>query len=323
MSRIANIIGQFSTKKVLVLGDVMLDKYIWGIVERISPEDPVQIVRVTKESYAPGGAANVASNIASLGGQVTLIGLIGHDDAGVILQRELEMRNIQHQMLKDHSPTTQKVRIIGHSQQLLRFDYENNERMHEGLTTTLITFLQLSINEHDAVVVSDYAKGVVGEKVMAELILLCKNAGKPLIIDPKPKHKTMYAGATLITPNHKEASEMAGIEEKDDGQLVQIGAMLSQSLQSNILITRGEKGMSLFQYQGPITHIPTKAREVYDVVGAGDTVVGVAALALAAGASLPEAAAIANHAAGVVVGKIGTSTCSQEELIKAIDRDGN
>lgn len=318
--RLLNILEQFRGKKVLVVGDIMLDKYIWGEVSRISPEAPVQVVHVTKETYAPGGASNVASNAAALNGKVFMVGIAGDDEAKKILLRELKGRGINTEGILTDSdkPTTQKVRIIGRSQQLLRVDYEKKDHVHRNIERSMINFLGKAIKDVDVVVISDYAKGVITPKISSRLIQLAKDNNKAVIVDPKPKHRGLYSNATLITPNNAEAGEMTNIEDGSDESVLEMGNMLLKYLNANVLITRGEKGMSLFEKNGKITHIPAKAKEVYSLIGAGDTVVATIALALASGADMEEAATLANIAAGIKVGKIGTASVSAEEIKEGI-----
>ncbi len=315
------ILENFKNKKILVVGDIMLDKYIWGEVSRISPEAPVQVVNVKKETYAPGGASNVASNVSALGGKAFMLGLAGNDEAKEILLKELNKRavNTDGIFADRDKPTTQKVRIVGRGQQLLRVDYEDREHMHRDIENFLIKFVEKKIKEIDAVVVSDYAKGVVTEKLIEFLAGAAKKSGKAVIVDPKPAHMALYSGVTLITPNNAEASEMAGIEEGNDEAVRAIGLKLLKALNTNVLLTRGEKGMSLFEKNWGVTHIPAKAKEVYSLIGAGDTVVATIALAVACGASLKEAATLANIAAGIKVGKIGTASVSIDEIKKEIE----
>ena len=300
----------------------MLDKSIWGEVSRISPEAPVQVVNVLEESYAPGGAANVANNIAALSAKSLMVGVVGKDATKNTLVSELKKRNIDVTGLIDdeNKRTTRKVRVFGRSQQLLRFDYEKKGYVDKKIETNIFSFISKKIDEIDAIIVSDYAKGVITKDLMEKLIELCNKKNKIIVIDPKPKHKNLYKNSTLITPNLKEAHEMISfLEEEPSTDVDKIGKQLLKELKSNVLITKGEKGMSLFEKDGKITNIPTFAKEVYDIIGAGDTSVATVALALASGASFEEAAIIANHAAGITVGKIGTSTVSIEELKKSIE----
>lgn len=323
MNKLISIIDRFKNKKILVIGDVMLDKYIWGDVSRISPEAPVQVVNVEKEDNVPGGAANVASNIASLGGTVYMIGIVGDDGSSKTLKRELQKRSIiTDYLITDRKrPTIQKMRAVARGQQLLRVDYEIKEEIGELIFEKVIDATDKLIKKVDVIVVSDYGKGIITKKLMEQISELAKKKKRFLIVDPKPQNIDYYKGCTLFTPNHHEASVMTQIEEKNEEDLINIGEALMANLDCEVLITRGEKGMSLFRRDGKVKHIQTKAKEVYDVTGAGDTVVATLALGLSCKASLEEAAMIANHTAGIVVGKVGTSTVSVKELKNDIEND--
>ena len=320
-NKLLKILENFKGKKILVIGDIMLDKYIWGYVSRISPEAPVQVVNVLKETFEAGGAANVASNISALGGKALMAGITGNDGARKILMDELKKKNIDVNgiLIDKDRPTTQKVRILGKSQQLLRVDYENNEHIHADLENSIIGFLEKNIKNADVVVISDYAKGVITHEASRKIMQLSNQNNKPIIVDPKPKHKEFYKDVALITPNNAEASEMSGIEGESDETAIKMGNNLLKNLNANILITRGEKGMSLFEKNGSITSIPAKAREVYSLIGAGDTVVATIALAVASGADFKEAAILSNIAAGIKVGKMGTASVSVEEIKREVD----
>lgn len=319
--RLLKVLEQFRNKKILVVGDIMLDKYIWGDVSRISPEAPVQVVHVQRETYSPGGASNVAANISALDGSAVMVGIVGNDESRNIILNELKKIGVNTDgILADNDkPTTQKVRIIGRSQQLLRVDYEKKEHVHQNIERSMIAFLENHIKNADAVVISDYAKGVITPELCSKLIDLSREHSKAVIVDPKPKHMNLYSNVTLITPNNNEASEMADMDDGSDEATLEIGNKLLKYLNSNVLITRGEKGMSLFEKNSKITHIPAKAREVYSLIGAGDTVVATLALALASDANLEEAAVLANIAAGIKVGKIGTASVSIEEIKREIE----
>ena len=303
----------------------MLDKYIWGKVKRISPEAPVQIVNVDRETYVPGGAANVAANIASLGASAFMVSIVGNDSARDILVAEMKKRNVNTDgvFVDSSKPTIQKVRIIGHNQQLLRIDYEKDNYVDNSVEEDIIGFVKNNLDEIDAVILSDYAKGVVTERVAKKVIDAANSHGKIIVIDPKPRHKAYYKNVTLITPNNTEASEMTGIYGDSDEDVHKMGEIIMSELGCNVLVTRGENGMMLFDRNSGknIITIPTKAKEVYDVTGAGDTVVAVLALALCSGASFKDSALLANYAAGIVVGKVGTSTASITELRKSIEDD--
>jgi D-beta-D-heptose 7-phosphate kinase/D-beta-D-heptose 1-phosphate adenosyltransferase len=287
----------------------MLDKYIFGKVDRISPEAPVQVLEVEKEEYTPGGAANVANNIASLQANASIVGTVGNDNEANILLNELKKRNINTEGIftDKNKPTTRKVRILGHKQQLLRIDYEKKEYINKEIENNILNFIKNTTNI-DAIIISDYAKGVITKNLIENIKTIAQN--KIIIVDPKPKHKDLYKNVTLITPNLKEAKEMTDKEEN-----------LINELNSPILVTKGENGMSLLEKDGNITNIPTKAKEVYDVSGAGDTVVATLALALSSNATLKQAATLANHAAGITVGKIGTSTVTIEEIRNSIENE--
>jgi len=315
MNKIKKILSNFKGKKILVIGDVMLDHYLVGDVNRISPEAPIPIVKVTQEKYVLGGAANTANNIASLGGKAYLVGIVGEDNAGKILEKQLRENNMVTAGLfidKD-KPTVQKVRVVGKPQQLLRIDYENTKLSDKKIESKILDYVKNIIKKVDAVVISDYAKGLMTKNLSSEVISLCNENKKPVIVDPKPKNVNFYKNATLITPNLKEASEMTGIDNNSENAVL-MGEKLKEMLDSNILITKGEYGSTLIELDGNIVHIPTKAKEVYDVSGAGDTVVATLVLALAVGADLKYAAVLANKAAGIVVGKIGTATVSMKEF---------
>ena len=318
--RLLRILEQFKNKKILVIGDIMLDKYLWGDVSRISPEAPVQVVNVLRETYEAGGAANVASNISALTGKAFMAGIAGNDDAKNILLEELNKKGINTEgiFIDRGKPTTQKIRIIGKSQQLLRVDYEKKDHVHKDIEDRMISFFNKIIKQVDVIIISDYAKGVITPSICDKLIQMAKENSKAVIVDPKPKHKDLYANVTLVTPNNAEASEMTGIEDGDEAVL-EMGTKLLKSLNANVLVTRGEKGMSLFEKDGSTTHIPAKAKEVYSIIGAGDTVVATIALAIASGSNLKEAATLANIAAGIKVGKIGTASVSIEEIKREIE----
>ena len=320
--KLFRIIKNFENKKILVIGDIMLDKYIWGDVSRISPEAPVQIVNVKNETYSAGGAGNTANNISSLGGKAFIVGLVGMDSTKKIIISKLKEKNIVTDgiIVDKDRPTILKVRVMAQSQQLLRVDYENKDYLDGAYENLILEYIKKNIGAFNAVVISDYSKGIITEGIMAAIKEIMKDKKIPLIVDPKPKHKEFYKNSSLITPNAKEACSMADCEE-DEAKINEVGKKLINELNSTILITRGEKGMTLFEKNGLITNIPTKAKEVYDVSGAGDTVVAALSLALASGATMKEAAIIANYAAGIVVGKIGTSSVSIEELKGSIENE--
>ncbi len=313
----STFVNEFGGKNIFIVGDLMLDKYIWGSVDRISPEAPVQVVAVQKESYVPGGAANVANNIVSLGGNAILCGVVGKDEAKNILQEQLDKEKVVSYLIEDSRPTIQKVRVVSQNQQLLRIDYEDKKYVEEHVEKKVLDFLK-NQEEIDVIVISDYAKGIVTEQLVKQIVEHAKIKSIPVIVDPKPKHIDYYKDVTLITPNQKEALEMV---EDESMNVDNIGELLENKIDANILITRGKDGMSLYERDDKPAHIPTKAKEVFDVSGAGDTVISTIALAVATGAGLKDSAIIANHAAGVVVGKVGTSTLTAKELIDSIENE--
>ena len=324
MDKLLNYLDQFPKARVLVVGDLMVDHYIWGNVNRISPEAPVPVVEVTSESIRPGGAANVFSNIVALDGQVELCGVIGSDEPGRWLQQEVKQygASVDGLIIEDHRPTIQKTRVVAHSQQVVRFEREKRQSIASSTHQKIFEFIlnqMESMGRCDCLILSDYAKGVITQGLTKDILRLAQKNRVPIIVDPKVKHIDYYHEVTVITPNHLEASQASGVEIMDEASLLEAGQRLLKRLNCQaVLITRGEKGMSLFERNGKVTHIPTMAKEVFDVTGAGDTVVGTLALALAAGATLTEAATLANHAAGVVVGIVGTATVSRQMLKEAI-----
>ncbi|HVO90167.1 MAG TPA: D-glycero-beta-D-manno-heptose-7-phosphate kinase [Casimicrobiaceae bacterium] len=297
--------------RVLVVGDVMLDRYWFGEVERISPEAPVPVVRIARSEERPGGAANVARNIAALGAQATLLSVIGADEPGEALRRLLAGEHVQASLLQDASiPTTVKLRVIGRQQQLLRIDFETMPS-RELLASKLADFDRL-LPPADVVLLSDYGKG--GLAHITTMIERSRAAGKQVLVDPKGDEWERYKGASIITPNRAEFRQVAG-RWRDESEMADKAEKLRRDLDLEaLLVTRSEEGMSLYSAGGTLT-IPAQAREVFDVSGAGDTVIATLATLLAAGASLPDAVRIANEAAGVVVGKLGTAVVYPEELV--------
>ncbi|MDG6262728.1 bifunctional D-glycero-beta-D-manno-heptose-7-phosphate kinase/D-glycero-beta-D-manno-heptose 1-phosphate adenylyltransferase HldE [Glaesserella parasuis] len=306
---------QFNNAKVLVLGDVMLDRYWFGATNRISPEAPVPVVKVQEREDRAGGAANVAMNIASLNVPVTLHGLVGNDDAGRALDKLLSEHRIQNQCVAvDSHPTITKLRILSRHQQLLRLDFE--EGFHNLDCQALLAKLAAEITAYGALILSDYGKGTLD--AVQQMIQIARQANVPVLIDPKGTDFERYRGATLLTPNMSEFEAVAG-HCNDEGEIVAKGLkMIADFDLSALLITRSEKGMTLLRPNQDPFHLPTQAKEVYDVTGAGDTVISVLATAIADGRPLEEACYLANAAAGIVVGKLGTSTVSPSELEQAI-----
>ncbi len=319
--RFKKIISKFRDAKILVIGDLMLDEFLWGDVSRISPEAPVPVVRVRSESFMPGGAANVANNIHALGATVRVAGVVGMDERGRILTGELEKKGLDVAgiALDGDRPTTLKTRIIAHHQQVVRIDKENSSELSNGVIDQIIDYVKEVIDDIDAIIIEDYGKGVVAPRVLQKVLRLAKRHKKIVTVDPKEEHFHYYKGVTAITPNHHEAANAVGMKIKDGESLVKIGKALLNKLKCEAaLMTLGENGMQLFEKSGRVTHIPTVAQDVFDVSGAGDTVIGAFTLALAAGASMTEAAHISNFAAGIVVGKVGIAVVTQEELTRAM-----
>lgn len=313
---LTKLVADFHNKRVLVVGDVILDKYIQGPVNRISPEAPVQIVEVADERFVLGGAANVANNIKKLGAKVYLAGLVGDDSDGKYCRSILKYSGIdQSSVVADpERPTTTKVRITTGRHQIVRFDYEKKHPMSSEVEKKLILEIGNNLSEIDVVIFSDYAKGAISEGLIKNIQMLLKDRKIPLLVDPLPRENFRYGtGMTMITPNKKEAYELAGL--KPDVPVEEVGRKLVKNYSSNVLVTRGEEGMTLFEKNGLVEHIPACTNEAYDIVGAGDTVVATAALALAANSSFFEAASLANYAASIVVHKVGTETVDPEELL--------
>lgn len=321
--RATELIAHIGDRRVVVFGDVMLDEFVWGDVTRISPEAPVPVVDIRRESVHLGGAANVLANLVALGARGTVVGVVGKDQAGERLRAELREAGAQQAdstlVIDDHRPTTVKTRIIAHNQLVVRADREQRAPVDVRTEDRIISVLQRSIEEADAFVVSDYDKGAVTARILAQILPLAYGRGIPVLIDPKMRNFNVYRPATLITPNHHEALRLTNTEEDSNEGLQQAARLIRERLKcESVLITRGERGMLLLEGDADPVYVETMAREVYDVTGAGDTVIATLAASLAAGASMLEAAILANHAAGIVVGKVGTATASADELINSI-----
>jgi D-glycero-beta-D-manno-heptose-7-phosphate kinase len=314
--RVEQILNQFSGKTILIVGDVMLDEFIWGKVARISPEAPVPIVEVLNETYKLGGAANVASNIRELGGKPIQIGVVGKDETGTRLLELLKESEIEgFGVARDDRPTTLKTRIIAHNQQIVRADWESRQPLSPQLNLALSTAFFRYLPQASAVIISDYDKGVVNRELMTTIWPKAKSAGVPVFLDPKVHHADYYKPITMITPNQREAELLTGMAIPDQGALEEAGQKLLERFECEYaLITCGEEGMALFD-RSVSHHLPTFAREVFDVTGAGDTVIATLALVRSTGATMEEAATLANHAAGIAVGKVGTATVTREELL--------
>lgn len=320
--RLSKFIDRFPKTRVLVVGDVVLDHYIWGKVSRISPEAPVPVVNVTREHLLLGGAANVVNNIRALGGAVSVCGVIGRDEAGGRLLQLLHTEGIRTEglIVDGNRPTTIKTRVIAHGQQVVRFDRETKERIERDTHRRIFDYVGQQVSAGlDAIVISDYCKGVVTSDLVRDIVKLAKKRQVIVSVDPKVNHFGMYTGVAILTPNISEASIGSKIEIDSERSLLKAGALLLKQLKCDaVLITRGEEGMSLFEQGGRVTHIPTVALEVFDVTGAGDTVIGALTLAMATGAKKVDAAKISNFAAGIVVGTVGTATVSPQQLKERI-----
>ena len=321
-TEILQALARFSSAKVLVIGDIILDHFLWGSVSRISPEAPVPVVNVTRENLMLGGAANVLNNLYALGAKSSLCGLIGDDAMGDELLRLLDgLSSSTDGVVKvGDRPTTKKTRVIAHHQQVVRVDREVRLEPPAEAVERIIAYIDAHVDDFDAIIISDYAKGLISPTFMARLkTCLAAHRPLPLIVDPKPGRSQCYQGVSVITPNNLEAEQMSGIAIHDEASLLAAARRLMDELDCRaLLITRGEHGMALLERDQPLFTIPTVAKEVFDVTGAGDTVIATLALGLAIGLSYGAAATIANLAAGIVVGKVGTATVSVTEIEEAL-----
>ena len=314
----------FKKASVLVIGDLMLDEFIWGEVTRISPEAPVPVVWVKKESFMPGGASNVANNLRSLGAEVHVVGVVGDDENGAILRGELEQKGIRTEgiLIDGSRPTILKTRVVAHHQQVVRIDKEKKERLSDAMIAEMTAYIESIIKDVDAVIIEDYAKGVITPALLRKVLPLARRYGKIISVDPKEEHFNYYKGITVITPNNHEAARAVGFEINDQATLKKAGMKLLSKLNCRMaLITLGENGMAVFQKNKPMKHIPTVAQEVFDVSGAGDTVIASYTLSIASGADPIAAAHISNCAAGIVVGKVGIAVVAPEELLGRIKKE--
>jgi len=313
-------IPKFVRSRVLVVGDLMLDEFVWGKVSRISPEAPVPVVWVQSESVMPGGAANVANNIRALGGHVTLVGVVGQDRWAEVLLKDLASRRIDTtSIVKTSRPTTVKTRVIAHHQQVVRVDREQSEPLSAAVVRRLTEAIEERLKDVDAVIIEDYGKGVITRQLLEAVIPLARRQKKLITVDPKEEHFELYRGVTALTPNRAEAEQAVGRELNTDADVRRAGEEIVRRLECEaLLMTLGEGGMSLFERGGRRTTIATVAQEVFDVAGAGDTVIAAFTLALASGAKMEQAARIANYAAGVVVGKVGVAVVTPKELSTAL-----
>jgi rfaE bifunctional protein kinase chain/domain len=307
-NRIDELLASVCTKNIAIIGDVMIDRYIWGTVNRISPEAPVPVVEVESESTMLGGAANVANNITSLGAKAFLIGVVGNDNSGKEFRRILEQQGTSAEgiVTDENRPTTVKTRVIAHNQHVVRIDHEEKKDVDAAVQEEIMSVLERHIQELDGIILEDYNKGVIGKTLIRRIIDLANANKKIVTIDPKFNNFFEYTNVTVFKPNKKETEEALGMKLRTDDEVIAAGKKLLERLKAeNVLLTRSEKGMSLFEKNGTVTHIPTKARKVADVSGAGDTVIATLTAMIASGASFAEAATLANYAGGIVCGEVG------------------
>jgi D-glycero-beta-D-manno-heptose-7-phosphate kinase len=324
--RLKETLQSFRGKKIAVLGDLMLDRYYWGTVQRVSPEAPVPVVEVESESVRLGGAANVAMNIQSLGGDPVLVGLIGNDHVGQSLIEMLKERNLETRgiVVDGGRPTTIKTRVIAHGQHVVRIDNELKADCPDHLVSRIIDAVRYNIRDIEGIIIEDYNKGVVTAEVIRQVIAVAGKYDKIITVDPKFNNFTEYKGVTVFKPNRREVEEVLGGRLRNIDDVVSAGKRLLSMLSArNVLLTRGEAGMSLFEANGETMHIPTMAEHVQDVSGAGDTVIATLTMALAAGLGVREACVLANCAGGVVVGSVGIVPIEPSQLMAAALRQSN
>lgn len=320
-TKLLKILNKFKGKKVLILGDIILDHYIRGEVDRISPEAPVPVVWIKKEDYFLGGSSNVANNIKALGAVPVLCGVVGDDIYGRVLKDIIKDKKISLDAVftLKHRPTTIKTRVIAHHQQVVRIDKEETAHVDGNIRSRIINFLKRNIKSFHAVIIEDYGKGLITPTIIMEVVKLGKKHGKIVVVDPKEEHFDFYRGVNAITPNRKEASAATGIKIRNLKDVELAARILCNNFSiETVLVTLGEEGMLLSQRGQKIAHVPTVAQDVFDVTGAGDTVISCFTLTLAAGGTSLEAANIANYAAGIVVGKVGAYAVNISELKKRI-----
>ncbi len=322
MEHLKTIIPKFEEKKILIIGDLMLDEHIWSTVSRISPEAPVPIAKVKEITHVPGGCGNVSTNIKTLGGTALLIGLIGNDSSGQKLINALKKNKIStsHLIKSKNRPTILKSRIIAANQQVIRVDREEETPIPDKTERQIVSQIKALVKKVDAIVLSDYKKGILSDKICREIVNLARKHKKPLAVDPKGTNYSKYKRAMIITPNLLEAEAASGIKIKDKESLKKAGKTILRETQADhIIITRGKDGLSIFSKSGETKHIPAIQREVFDITGAGDTVIATLSLALASGANIKEAALLGNYAASVAVSKIGTQAVQKDELEEALE----
>jgi len=315
--KMAKIVHEFKKKRILILGDLMLDKYIWGNVSRISPEAPVPIVEVNKDTSCLGGAGNVSHNLRSLGASPILVGIIGNDNEGTWIKKNVA--NNKGIFIDEARPTTVKTRIIAHHQQVVRVDWEKKKPISPRMEEQILSFIQQE--KYEGILISDYNKGTLTPSLVKNVLSFAQEKKTPVFVDPKVENFFLFSPVTLITPNHFEAEKIVRRACRTDSQVAKAGEeILSRISATYIILKRGEQGMSVLEKGKKSLHIPTIAKEVYDVTGAGDTVIASATLSLLAGASIQEAAVLSNTAAGIVVGKIGTAAVTPSELLASLKK---
>jgi rfaE bifunctional protein kinase chain/domain len=316
--KMVKIVQDFKKKRILILGDLMLDKYIWGDVTRISPEAPVPIVEVNKDTSCLGGAGNVSHNLESLSAFPILVGVIGEDNEGLWIKKNVSFNG--GIFIDQARPTTVKTRIIAHHQQVVRVDWEKKTPVSSQIEEKISKFIQQE--KYEGILISDYNKGTLTPSLVKEVLSFAQKKKIPVFVDPKVENFFLFSSVTLITPNHFEAEKIVHHACRTDSQVAKAGEeILSRISATYIILKRGEQGMSVLERGQKSLHIPTIAKEVYDVTGAGDTVIACATLALLAGASIQEAAVLSNAAAGIVVGKIGTATVTPSELLSSLKKE--
>ncbi len=322
LGTLRGVVARFAGRRIAVLGDCMLDRYLWGRVERISPEAPVPVVEVERESDRLGGAGNVAANLRALGATPVLFGVVGEDENGGRLRGAFETLGVDLAgLVADPSrPTTVKTRVIANAQQVVRADHESRADLAGAGFAALVAALERALPECAGLIVSDYGKGVVTARTLDAALGVARKHRLAVSVDPKESHIDAYRGVSILTPNQHEAGFVQGVRVTDEASLMEVGWGLQKRLDVQaVLVTRGAQGMSLFERDGRYTYLPTMAREVFDVTGAGDTVVSVVAIALAAGADFPNACYLANHAAGVVIREVGTAACTPQQLLASLE----
>lgn len=312
-----NIVKKFPNLKILLVGDLMLDEYVWGDVNRISPEAPIPVLDIKKVTYTPGGAANAAHNISSLGGQVLLVGVIGPEDKGKLLLDVLKEKGVQTQgiFIEESRKTTVKTRAVARNQQLVRLDWEDKDPIDQKIEEKIVAFISQNIKDSNFVIISDYAKGVVTPMLARKILDIASQSNVPCLADPKGEDYSKYRGCNIVTPNERELAQALNLRIKDDKAVIQAGKMLlAHVMCDHVLVKRGEKGMMLFEKSGNITQAVAINKNAIDVSGAGDTAGAAFVLSLAGGADLKQAMCIASHACGICVGKVGTAVVSPAEL---------